>query len=76
VCSAGQYYGLEKFWAFMKYYKYSKNLVVDPKLQQILSKFKTVDDFRILEVILLFRALPWHVSDLMQTKSNDRNLHL
>jgi len=40
---------LEKFWAFMKYYKHSKKLVVEPKLQEYLSKFKTIDDFRILE---------------------------
>lgn len=44
-----QYYGLEKFWAFLKYYKHSKKLVVEPKLKEYLSKFKTIDDFRLLE---------------------------
>ena len=46
---SGQLYGLEKFWAFLKYYKHSKKLKVDPILQEYLSKFKTIDDFRILE---------------------------
>lgn len=42
----GQLYGLEKFWAFLKYAKV-KNQPVDPKLQEYLSKFKTIDDFRV-----------------------------
>lgn len=46
---SGQYYGLEKFWAFLKYYKHSKKLAVEPKLKEYLSKFKTIDDFRLLE---------------------------
>lgn len=46
---SGQYYGLEKFWAFLKYYKHSKKLVVEPKLKEIVAKFKTIDDFRTLE---------------------------
>ncbi|KAK3912719.1 La-related protein 1 [Frankliniella fusca] len=46
---SGQYYGLEKFWAFLKYYKHSKKLVVEPKLKEIVSRFKTIDDFRSLE---------------------------
>ncbi|XP_023247863.1 la-related protein 1 isoform X2 [Copidosoma floridanum] len=45
----GQLYGLEKFWAFLKYYKHASNLPVDPKLQGFLEKFKTIDDFRVLE---------------------------
>ncbi|MEQ2206318.1 hypothetical protein XENOCAPTIV_027727 [Xenoophorus captivus] len=43
---AGQLYGLEKFWAFLKYSK-AKNLEIDPKLQECLSKFKRLEDFRI-----------------------------
>lgn len=46
----GQLYGLEKFWAFMKYYKHSSNLQVTPVLKQYLSKFKTIEDFRVVEV--------------------------
>uniref|UniRef100_A0A7N5ZUU3 HTH La-type RNA-binding domain-containing protein n=1 Tax=Anabas testudineus TaxID=64144 RepID=A0A7N5ZUU3_ANATE len=43
---AGQLYGLEKFWAFLKYSK-AKTLEIDPKLQECLSKFKRLEDFRI-----------------------------
>lgn len=45
----GQLYGLEKFWAFLKYYKHSSNLQVNPTLRQYLSKFKSVEDFRVVE---------------------------
>lgn len=48
----GQLYGLEKFWAFLKYYKHSDQLQVDPKLQEYLSKFKSIEDFRVVEVNL------------------------
>lgn len=43
-----QLYGLEKFWAFMKYYKKASSLQVDPELQQYLDKYKTIEDFRVL----------------------------
>lgn len=46
LLSSGQLYGLEKFWAFLKYSK-AKNLEIDPKLQEFLSKFKRLEDFRI-----------------------------
>lgn len=46
---SGQLYGLEKFWAFLKYYKHSQKLQVDPKLKEYLSKFKTIEDFRVFE---------------------------
>lgn len=46
---AGQLYGIEKYWAFLKYYKNAKNLSVDPRLQVHLAKFKTIEDFRVLE---------------------------
>ncbi|KAL8212117.1 UNVERIFIED_CONTAM: hypothetical protein K2H54_038133 [Gekko kuhli] len=43
---AGQLYGLEKFWAFLKYSK-AKNLDIDSKLQEYLSKFRRLEDFRV-----------------------------
>ncbi|KAM4809128.1 la-related protein 1B isoform 2-T2 [Rhinophrynus dorsalis] len=42
----GQLYGLEKFWAYLKYSKI-KNLTIDPKLQNYLSRFKRLEDFRV-----------------------------
>ncbi|KAL4712783.1 hypothetical protein ACJJTC_019435 [Scirpophaga incertulas] len=46
----GQLYGLEKFWAFLKYYKHAGALQVDPKLQGYVSKFQSIEDFRVLEL--------------------------
>ncbi|XP_066598042.1 la-related protein 1B-like isoform X2 [Prorops nasuta] len=46
---SGQLYGLEKFWAFLKYYKHADELHVDPKLKEYLSKFKSIEDFRVVE---------------------------
>uniref|UniRef100_A0A8C3FB17 La ribonucleoprotein 1, translational regulator n=1 Tax=Chrysemys picta bellii TaxID=8478 RepID=A0A8C3FB17_CHRPI len=43
---AGQLYGLEKFWAYLKYSK-AKNLDIDRKLQEYLSKFRRLEDFRV-----------------------------
>ncbi|XP_064507568.1 la-related protein 1B isoform X2 [Pseudopipra pipra] len=43
---AGQLYGLEKFWAYLKYSQY-KTPAIDPKLQEYLSKFKRLEDFRV-----------------------------
>jgi hypothetical protein len=40
-------YGLEKFWAFMKYYKHSAELHIDKKLKALLEPFKTIEDFKI-----------------------------
>jgi hypothetical protein len=45
----GQLYGIEKFWAFMKYYKNSDQLEIGEKLNGYLNKFKTIDDFRVDE---------------------------
>ncbi|XP_069834692.1 la-related protein 1B [Dendropsophus ebraccatus] len=42
----GQLYGLEKFWAFLKYAQ-AKNLSINPTLQNHLSKFKRLEDFRV-----------------------------
>jgi hypothetical protein len=41
----GQLYGLEKFWAFLKYSR--RNVTTDPKLQEWLSKYQRLEDFRI-----------------------------
>lgn len=46
LTTTGQLYGLEKFWAFLKYSK-AKNMDIDPKLQEYLSKFKRLEDFRV-----------------------------
>ncbi|CAN9502644.1 unnamed protein product [Ophioblennius macclurei] len=43
----GQLYGLEKFWAFLKYSK-MKNQPIEPKLQEHLSQFKNLEDFRVV----------------------------
>ncbi|MEE6461552.1 hypothetical protein FKM82_001327 [Ascaphus truei] len=43
---AGQLYGLEKFWAYLKYSQ-TKNVPVDPKLQNYLYRFKRLEDFRV-----------------------------
>lgn len=53
LVSSGQLYGLEKFWAFLKYSK-AKTLEIDPKLQECLSKFKRLEDFRIDVSRILF----------------------
>ncbi|CAG9855200.1 unnamed protein product [Phyllotreta striolata] len=45
----GQLYGLEKFWAFLKYYKHGSHLTVNPVLKKHLDKFKTIEDFRVVE---------------------------
>ncbi|MGH0171728.1 UNVERIFIED_CONTAM: hypothetical protein FKN15_007750 [Acipenser sinensis] len=42
----GQLYGLEKFWAFLKYSQ-AKNQPIDSRLQEHLSKFKRLEDFRV-----------------------------
>ncbi|XP_045130370.1 la-related protein 1-like isoform X2 [Portunus trituberculatus] len=43
----GQLYGLEKFWAFLKYYRNSNNLVVQDRLKERVSKYKSIEDFRV-----------------------------
>lgn len=45
----GQLYGLEKFWAFMRYYKHADKLHVEPQLKEYLSKFRSIEDFRVVE---------------------------
>ncbi|XP_055605273.1 la-related protein 1-like [Uranotaenia lowii] len=46
---SGQLYGLEKFWAFLKYYKNASKMSVEPKLKEHLDKFKSIEDFRVVE---------------------------
>ena len=43
---SGDLYGLEKFWAFLKYYRRAKELTVKPELLQVLDNFKSIDDFK------------------------------
>lgn len=45
----GQLYGIEKYWAFLKYYRNAQNLAVDERLREHLAKFNTIEDFRVLE---------------------------
>ncbi|VDN60589.1 unnamed protein product, partial [Dracunculus medinensis] len=47
-----QLYGLEKFWTFLKHYKHSRRLEVDPFLKCLLAKYKHPNDFAV-EVCLL-----------------------
>ena len=42
----GNLYGLEKFWAFLKYYKGKAKFEIKTELKDILHPFKEVDDFR------------------------------
>lgn len=42
----GLLYGLEKFWAFMKYRKDKSPVELMPEIQTLLSKYRTIDDFR------------------------------
>lgn len=50
----GQLYGLEKFWAYLKYSQ-SKTQSVDPELQEYLCSFKKLEDFR---VDVSFKSFP------------------
>lgn len=40
----GHLYGLEKFWAFLKYS--GRKIVVHQKIRALLEKYQTLDDFR------------------------------
>ncbi|CAF1444350.1 unnamed protein product, partial [Rotaria sordida] len=42
---AGQLYGLEKFWAFLKYSRQQPK--INPKLEEILKNYKNLEDFRV-----------------------------
>jgi hypothetical protein len=41
----GQLYGLEKFWAFLKYSR--RKSKINPKLEEILKNYKRLEDFRV-----------------------------
>ena len=43
---SGNLYGLEKFWAFLKYYKGKTKFEVNDDLKSALGHFKAIDDFR------------------------------
>ena len=47
-CQVGQLYGLEKFWAFTKYYKHAEELHVQPQLKDKLEPFNSIEDFKVL----------------------------
>ncbi|CAF1255977.1 unnamed protein product [Rotaria sordida] len=42
---AGQLYGLEKFWTFLKYSRQKPK--INPKLEEILKNYKNLEDFRV-----------------------------
>lgn len=48
--ASNQLYGLEKFWAFLKYYKNADSLTVCDELKEKLEKYKTIEDFRVERV--------------------------
>lgn len=50
-CGTGQLYGLEKFWAFVKYYKHANELHVEPQLKAKLEPFNTIEDFKVLYTV-------------------------
>ena len=52
----GQLYGLEKFWAYLKYYKNSGNLNVQDRLKERVAKYKSIEDFRV-EMVRIFGFL-------------------
>ncbi|PVU89054.1 hypothetical protein BB559_005257 [Furculomyces boomerangus] len=51
--SNGQYYGLEKLWAYLYYRKdkATRELTILPELQEVLSKFNTIDDFKKVNMV-------------------------
>ena len=50
-CEAGQLYGLEKFWAFTKYYKHADELHIQPQLKEKLEPFNCIEDFKVLYTV-------------------------
>lgn len=61
----GQLYGLEKFWAYLRYSR--KKPEINPRLSEILTKYKRLEDFRIV-------TEPEMVSSLQQRLPN-QNLY-
>ena len=56
-CEAGQLYGLEKFWAFTKYYKHADELHIQPQLKEKLEPFNCIEDFKVLYTVSYFMLL-------------------
>ena len=56
-CGTGQLYGLEKFWAFVKYYKHADELHVEPQLKAKLEPFKTIEDFKVLYTVSIIDSI-------------------
>ena len=54
---SGQLYGLEKFWAFLKYAK-QKPKDIRPELKEKLKQYKRLEDFRIEVMITQPACLP------------------
>ena len=52
ISLSGQLYGLEKFWAFLKYSR--RQVDIEPKLMELLKDFKRLEDFRVTEEVLYF----------------------
>ncbi|KAF2074117.1 hypothetical protein CYY_004559 [Polysphondylium violaceum] len=48
--SSKQTYGLEKFWAYLCYRKDSTKLEINPEMTVILDQFKSIQDFKRLEI--------------------------
>ena len=67
---SGQMYGLEKFWAFLHYYKHADELYVQPKLKKILEDFKSIDDFKVLYTVSLSRTRSNSTSPPLAVMSN------
>ncbi|CAF1510167.1 unnamed protein product, partial [Rotaria sordida] len=44
-CLDGQLYGLEKFWAFLKFSREKPN--INSKLEEILKNYRNLEDFRV-----------------------------
>eukprot|EP01104_Vermistella_antarctica_P009654 TRINITY_DN2498_c0_g1_i5.p1 TRINITY_DN2498_c0_g1~~TRINITY_DN2498_c0_g1_i5.p1 ORF type:complete len:1084 (+),score=340.28 TRINITY_DN2498_c0_g1_i5:287-3538(+) len=44
--SSGQAYGLEKFWAFLRYRKDKREISINPELEDVLKQFHSLEDFK------------------------------
>ena len=54
----GELYGLEKLWAFRKYYKNGAAFEIKDELMDKLDQYKTIDDFRLKTDISRSKAGP------------------
>ncbi|OLY85288.1 La-related protein 1B [Smittium mucronatum] len=75
--NSGQLYGLEKFWAYL-YYRKDKDirpLSIKPELQTVLSKFKSIDDFKKANQERVFSTgkIPENQKPQIGPKSNNSN---